>query len=92
MEQYPKVLLKCVNKVRNKESVTGPFIVGEECGSDPEKICKMLIGQVKSVFSELRLDDKMFSLFDKNGVTGVVITEDNIIKAGGYYSKATGTR
>merc|ERR1712240_719605 len=90
MKDNPKILFNYIKELKNKDTQIGPFKIDKEYIYDAKKICKSLIEQYNSQFSEITNPVKITEeelKVNKGDISDIEISEEDISKAIGMLKK-----
>ena len=85
MKDNPKIFFDYIRKQKDKDTKIGPFKIGNDYIYDAKQICKCLIEQYNSQFSErvktMTITDNEIMEMDEGDISDIEVTEDEISNA-----------
>ena len=90
MKDNPKIFFNYIKELKNKDTQIGPFKIDKEYIYDAKQICKSLIEQYNSQFSEITNPVKITEeelKVNKGDISDIEISEEDISKAIGKLKK-----
>merc|ERR1712240_793685 len=90
MKDNPKIFFNYIKEMKDKDTQIGPFKIDKEYIYDAKKICKSLIEQYNSKFSEINNSIKITEeelKVNEGDISDIEISEEDISKAIGKLKK-----
>merc|ERR1711895_374329 len=85
MKDNPKIFFDYIRKQKDKDTKIGPFKIGNDYIYDAKQICKCLIEQYNSQFSErvktMTITENEIMEMDEGDISDIEVTEDEISNA-----------
>ena len=84
MKENPKVLFDYIRRQKDKDTKIGPFKRGKDYIYDAKEICKMLIEQYNSQFSErnetMKATEEEINTIEEGDLVDIIFNEEDIAK------------